>query len=90
MENHVYSVWDFQSLLKSLQINLSCVEIPWIPTFDRDARRFEARAKKFRKETGRKPNINLNNPQYKHQFAAMSEKQRRDLGRHVNFFMGET
>ena len=57
---------------------------------DRDARRFEARAKKFRKEKGRKPNINLNNPQYKHQFAAMSKKQRRDLSRHVNFFMGET
>ena len=56
---------------------------------DGDARRFESRAKKFRKETGRKPNINLNNPQYKHQFAAMSKKQLRDLGRHVNFFMGE-
>ena len=33
--------------------------------------------------------INLNNPQYKHQFAAMSKKQLRDLSRHVNFFMGE-
>ena len=38
LENHVYAVWDFMSLLKALQSKLTCTTTPWFATSNSEIR----------------------------------------------------
>ncbi len=34
MESHIFAVWDFMALIKTLQRRITCLDVPWLPPTD--------------------------------------------------------